>query len=91
MCVRVKTCIMDANDDNEVEEALQAVDPSPLPTVYHDWWATSSQLSSLPDFLSERMIRAITSHQVLLATMQTNGSGWQLQGENLHMVKFYYF
>jgi hypothetical protein len=79
---------MDVNNDDKGSEALQAVDPPPLAAVYHERWASSSQISSLPDFLSDRTIRAISSHQVRLATMQLNGSGWQLAGENLHVVKF---
>ena len=80
--------VMDANDDNEVEEVLQGLDPPLLPAVYHEWWVSSSQLSSLPDFLSDWTIWAISSHQVQLATMQPNDTGWQLGGENLHVVKF---
>ena len=79
---------MDTNDDNEVEEALETVDPPSLPAVHHEQWASSLQLSSLPDFLSEQTICVITSHQVQLATMQPNGTAWQLGGEKLHVVKF---
>ena len=79
---------MDTNDDNEVEEVLQGLDPPPLPPAYRERWASSSQLSSLPDFLSDRTIWAISSHQLRLATMQPNGRGWQLGGEDLHVVKF---
>ena len=79
---------MDANDDNKVEEVLDSVNPPSLPAVHRERWASSSQLSSLPDFLSEQTIRAITSHQVRLATMQPNGSAWELGGEKLHVVKF---
>jgi hypothetical protein len=79
---------MDTNDDNKVEEALETVDPPSLPAVHHKRWASSLQLSSLPDFLSKQTIHAITSYQVRLATMQPNGTAWQLGGEKLHVVKF---
>jgi len=79
---------MDANDNNKVEEALQGLDPPPLPAVYRERWVSSLQLLSLLDFLSNRTIQVISSYQVQLATMQPNGTSWQLGGENLHVVKF---
>jgi hypothetical protein len=79
---------MDANDDNEVKEALDTINPPSLLAVHHERWVSSSQLSSLLDFLSEQTIRAITSHQVWLATMQPNGTAWELGGEKLHVIKF---
>ena len=43
---------MDADDDQEVEDALEYLDPPPMPSRARDQWASGLQ-SALPEFLGE--------------------------------------
>ncbi len=68
---------MDADDDQEVEDALEYLDPPPTPSGARDRW-TSGLQSALPEFLGEQTVCAIITHQVHLATPQSNRRGWLL-------------
>jgi len=42
----------------------------------------------MPDFFGEQSVRALCTHQVHLACLDSNCCGWQLGGIPLHTVAF---
>jgi hypothetical protein len=66
----VHTNTMDLNDEEEVERTLDSVKPPPTASTFRDRWASSSQAMTLPDFLADRIVRAISTHQLHLAAPQ---------------------
>jgi hypothetical protein len=63
----VHTNTIDPNDEEEVEHTLDSVEPPPTVSTSRDCWASSSQATTLPDFLADHTVRAIGTHQLCLA------------------------
>ena len=86
LTVHNKNHIMDVDNDHEVELVSEYDDPSSTQSGSRDRWASLSQATSLPDFLSNRTVRSICTHQVHMATPQANMRGWELAGVKLYTV-----
>jgi hypothetical protein len=70
-----------------MEDALEYVDPPPTRSSLMEQWATTSQVTSLPEFLGDRTVRSITAFQVHLARPDATRRGWDLGGIALHVVE----
>jgi hypothetical protein len=80
---------MDADDDQEVKDALEYLDPPPMPSRARDQWASGCNRHCL-NFLGKQTVCAITTHQIHLATPRPSRRGWLLGGVDLHTVELTY-
>jgi hypothetical protein len=78
--------IMNVDDNHKVKDVLEYDDSPSTQSGARDWWASLSQATSLPDFLSNQTMRSICTHQVHMAMLQANICGWELAGVKLHTI-----
>jgi hypothetical protein len=77
---------MDDDNDLKVEHVLEYDNLPSTQSGARDWWASLSQATSLPNFLSNWTVWLICTHQVHMATLQANMCGWELAGVKLYTV-----
>jgi hypothetical protein len=78
---------MDLDNDHEVENVLEYNNSPLIQSGVRDQWASSSQATSLPNFLSNWTMQSICTHQVHIAMLQVNMHSWELAGVKLHSIQ----